>query len=730
VSAIVFFAMNRQKKSVLLRAISLLALGFPLILSAAPGRGAGAEGQGSRLNVLLVTIDTLRADRIGFYGSKKLLTPNLDGLAARSVVFTRAFAHTPMTLPSHTNIMLGTTPSFHGVHDNANFVVREEFLTLAEHLKSKGYATGAFVGGFPLDSYFGLDQGFSVYDDNFGKQEAGGLDADAKGGERRAADVWASAQKWLRGQKAPWFLWVHFYDPHDPYDPPEPYRTRFARNLYDGEVAYSDAVMGDLLDDLKEHGLNETTLIVFTSDHGESLGEHNELTHGYLAYNATMWIPLFICAPGFEHRVVDQNVSHIDIFPTVCEALKIERPDFLQGASLVPLMRGRKMPERPIYFESLSPYYTMGWAPLGGYIDTPEKYIDSPLPELFDLRKDFGETRNLAGTADVGSLRKRVETIVRSQTSPESSKAERAGDRATLEKLRSLGYVASLPGPRKTAFSPDDSVAALLPYHNRAVEALELYRSGRVREAIGALQEVLTARKNISTAYINLSRIYKGEKRPADAIAVLRLGLEAMPENYEIHFQYITYLYEAGRFDEVLSAFEAKTFPQVEFDPVVWNFIGLAYWKKGDVPRALASFEKSLAIDGASAMTYHNQGTVHFDVFLKTNRSGSYDLALANFQKAVALDPTYSPAFYSLGVAYFQAGNFRLAIGCLDKALALDPGLDEAHYFLGSAHLRMGDKPMAYQHLMKYKTTPTYDLLSPAAKKRLDDIISGCKPER
>jgi len=719
-----------RKCDVLPRLIPLLALVLCLSLTAIPGGAASAPGPSSRLNVLLITIDTLRADRVGAYGSRRLLTPNLDGLAARSTVFTRAFAHTPVTLPSHTNILLGTTPSFHGVHDNLNFVVREEFVTLAEHLGSYGYATGAFVGGFPLASFFGLDQGFSVYDDAFGKQETGAREADAKGGERAAGEVWTSARKWLRSRTAPWFLWVHFYDPHDPYDPPEPYRTRFAQSLYDGEVAYVDAVLGDILKDLKEQNLEETTLIVCVSDHGESLGEHNEATHGYVAYNATIWVPFVVRVPGFAPRLIGQNVSHIDIFPTVCDALGIERPDSLQGVSLLPLMRGKKLPERPIYFESLSAYFNMGWAPLRGIIDKQNKFIDSPRPEFYDLRRDFGETNNLAGKSDIRSLRKRLESVVRSQTSPEGAKAGQASDRATLEKLRSLGYVASLPGPKRTDFGPEDSVAALLPYHNRAAEALGLYKAGKIAEGINALREVLTAKKNISATYLNLARIYKEEKRPADAIAVLRLGLEAIPENYDIHFEYLIHLYEAGQYDEVLRAFGAKDFPQIEFDPVVWNFIGLAHWKKGDVPQALASFERSLAIDAEFAVTYHNLGIIHFDIFQKTQRSESLDLALASFQKATVLDPAYSPAFHSLGVAYFQAGDFARAIASLERALALDPGLDEAHFFLGSAHLRLGHKSRAYEHLTQYKASPTFRLLSPAAKKKLEDLISACKPDR
>lgn len=718
--------MQAPKRSSCRLAASLAALAF-LCLPARVQGGTGAASA-SKLNVLLVTIDTLRADRVGAYGSQRRLTPNLDALAARGAVFTRAFAHTTVTLPSHANILLGATPSFHGVHDNLNFVVRQELVTLAEHLGGRGYATGAFVGGFPLVSFFGLDQGFSVYDDSFGGLEPGGREAKAKSGERPAGEVWTGARKWLKGRGSPWFLWVHFYDPHDPYDPPEPFRTRFARNPYDGEVAYADSVLGDVLKEIGELGLDETTIVVCVSDHGESLGEHGEATHGYLAYNATIWVPFVIRVPGIPPRVVDQNVSHIDIFPTVCDALGIERPGQLQGLSLLPLMRGKKLPERPVYFESLSSYYNMGWAPLRGFVDKQSKFIDSPRPELYDLRSDFGETNDLAGEGDIGSLRKKLETIVSGQTSPEGSLAGQASDRATREKLRSLGYVASLPGPQRTEFGPEDSAAALLPYHNRAVEAMGLYRAGKIAEGMGMLREILTAKKNIGSAYLNLAAIYKKEKRPADAIAVLQLGLEAMPENYDIYYQHLNDLYESGRFDEVLAAFEASSFPQVEFDPVVWNCVGLAHWKKGDIPKALASFEKALAIDDGFAVTYHNLGTVYFDVYNKTQRPEAFASARDCFVKATTLDPAYGPAFHSLGVAYARAGDFARAIESLDRALALDPGLDEAHLFLGTAHLELGHRAEAYEHLTKYRSTPAFRLLPSAAKKRLEDLIASSKP--
>ena len=247
----------------------------------------------TKYNLLLITIDTLRPDRLSCYSSEHLKTPRIDSLAGRGVLFTQAFAHTPSTLPSHANILLGATPLYHGVHDNSNFIVREEFLTLAEYLKSFGYSTGAFVGAFPLDSRFGLTQGFDVYDDNYGYKDS----QEFTYVERKAEVVVEKSISWLKTERNPWFIWIHLFDPHQRYYPPEPFRTQHQGKLYDGEVAYVDFALGKLFDYLEKNKLFDKTLIIFTGDHGESLGEHGEPTHGYFAYNSTLWVPLIISFP-------------------------------------------------------------------------------------------------------------------------------------------------------------------------------------------------------------------------------------------------------------------------------------------------------------------------------------------------------------------------------------------------------------------------------------------------
>jgi len=470
--------------------LSTILLGVLLSLSPLSSQRNKAE---KKLNVLLITIDTLRADRLSCYSNQHVQTPNIDRIASRGTLFTRAFAHNPTTLPSHTNILLGSTPLYHGVHANTNFIVRDEFLTLAEVLKEKGYSTGAFIGGYPLKYRFGLGQGFDMYDDDFFtrnpqktvKREIQTMDVAQKAqemlnAERRADVVLEKALIWLKTQSSPWFLWVHCFDPHDPYDPPEPFKTQFKEELYDGEVAFVDSMISKFLGALGWNDVFSQTLVIFTGDHGEALGEHGEWTHGFLAYNCTQWTPLFIAVPGNKPSRVDQLASHIDIFPTVCDILQIEKPSFLQGISLLPAMRGKKLPKRQVYFESLGPYYDKGWAPLRGYLDTKIKFIDSPIPEVYDLEKDFNEHTNLAQQKDLNLFKSNLDQIIQAQLSEERAKAEKRADSQSLEKLRSLGYIASSPDSKKEKYGPEDDIKVLLPYHHKALQAMDVSAQGNI----------------------------------------------------------------------------------------------------------------------------------------------------------------------------------------------------------------------------------------------------------
>ncbi len=684
---------------------------------------AGPPRPAPRPNLLVVTVDTLRADRVGFYSDRHVRTPNIDGLAARGAVFTRAFSHCTTTLPAHTDIFLGATPLGHGVHDNANFVVDAGSLTLAEHLRGAGYATGAFVGGFPLESRFGLDQGFDTYDDRLDR--VGPTPGDSW--TRRAEAVVAAALEWLDGRESPWFLWVHLWDPHEPYAPPEPYATRFAGRLYDGEVAYVDDVLGRLFGHLERTGLDRSSVVVLTGDHGESLGEHGEATHGFLAYNATLWIPLIIAGPGRAHRVVEAPVSHVDIFPTVCRLLGIDSPAGLQGMSLVGAMEGRPAESRPIYFESLTPFYSMDWAPLAGYIDGEEKFIDSPVPEVYDLGEDPGESRNRAGSADLAARREKLAGLARSLGSASAAAAARASDRETIERLRSLGYAAafSVGGrPVRTDYGPEDDVKALMPHYNRAMAARSLFEAGRRREAIDEARAVIEARGNISTAYLNLAYFLKEEGRPAEAAAVLRRGFEALPANYYVFLEYVTCLYETGDFDGAIAAFEGRRPAQVEFDPLVWNYAGLARLKKGDATRARESFERALAIDGDSSLSWYNLGNLDYFLFQATGDRGRLEAASAGLRKAVALDPSNGPAHYVLGVTLYQLEDFPAAVASLESALAVDPGIGEALYYLGLAHLRADDPAGACARLRAYRGTAHFAALPAEEKEAVDGLVA------
>lgn len=673
-------------------------------------------------NILLITIDTLRADRLSCYGSQNPKTPNIDFLAEKGVLFSRAFANTSTTLPSHANILLGTTPNYHGVHENLNFIVNEALLTLAEHLKTNGYTTGAFVGAYPLDSRFGLSQGFDTYDDLYNRIHSVNLASL----ERKAEAVIDSALSWLEDRRSPWFLWIHCWDPHTPYEPPEPFRTQYKEFPYDGEVAYVDSALGKLFDHMEEDSLFDSTLVILTGDHGESLGQHGEKTHGYFAYNSSIWIPLIFVLPGTAHGKIEHYVSHIDIFPTVCDALGIAKPSFLQGTSLLPALKGKKLPERPIYFESLYPYYSRGWAPLKGYILKTKKFIDSPIAEIYDLDRDFNELENRVEQKGVAKLRSELQTIIDDLTPTEKVDASQSVDRKTRERLASLGYVSSAQTSQKKNFNTQDDIKVLLPYINRTDEALELNKNGKQDAAIMLLKEILEERNDIDMVYKNLAAIYQETGNTEKAISILEQGLKALPSSHEILIEYMKGLISVGQHDKVISTFEESRIREAEYDPEIWSNLGTAYAGKGRFEEAIKAFEMGLSLDDKHPELYNNLANACYSYGIQSKDSLLFSRCFDYYKKAIELDPGYAVPYYGLGHAYRQQGNLGGAVYCWEKALEADPDFRRVRFDLAMAYLSSGNKVKAYEMFSEYKKRYSH-LLSPAEQKQLDSLLEECQ---
>ena len=676
----------------------------------------------SEPGLLLITIDTLRPDRLSCYSPRFLRTPEVDSLAARGALFERAFAHNPTTLPSHANILTGMTPLFHGVSENSKSKLPEGCLTLAEHLKAKGYATAAFVGAFPLDARFGLGQGFDVYDDSIPSKPARW----GTYSERRAGEVVSAASAWITGQTGKWFCWVHLWDPHAPYAPPEPFLSRFRDDPYSGEAAYVDAQLGVLFAELRKGGREEETVIVLTADHGESLGEHGEMTHSYFAYNSTIHVPLVIAGPGVNSSRLRASASHIDIFPTVCALLGVPGPKNLQGRSLVGLMKGGGRPERPIYFESLEPYLNKACAPLRGFIEGPTKYMDSPVPEVYDLAADFAEAKNLAGSRDPGPLKKKLEALAASLASSLAGEASRLADRGTLEKLRSLGYVASPVARVKGVYGPEDDLKNFLPYQQRLERAILLADRGDAEGGIREMTALAGEKKAFAPAFVYLSQLYATQRRTAEAIQTLEEGVAANPDDFALLSSLGTLLVQARQYDRAAEVLE-RTLAIIDFDPAVWDNLGIVFMRQGNYPKALECLAKALDLDRNFALAYSNIGAVRLEMFFNEGRKPE-DLALAieNFRRAVALDPTLGLALRALGAASRTAGNADEAISAWEKAVALSPGDDYSTYQLGLLYLEKGEKSKALEKFENYLRIKG-GTISPEERTKVLALIAECR---
>jgi tetratricopeptide (TPR) repeat protein len=486
-----------------------------------------------------------------------------------------------------------------------------------------------------------------------------------------------------------------------------------------------DAQLGILFGELQKKGLTDKTLIVLTADHGESLGEHGELTHSFFAYNSTIHVPLIIAGPEIKVSRIRDYVSHIDLFPTVCELLSIQAPPSLQGESLVGLMKGKKEPGRPIYFEALESYLNKGCAPLRGFIEGSLKFMDSPIPELYDLARDFNETTNLAAKTDLAPYKKKLQDLEKTWSLPQRNAGAQVTDRETLEKLRSLGYVASPVAQTKSAYGPEDDLKSFLPFQQKLEAAIRLADEDKKEESIQTLKDLLAKRKDFTAAYTYLAGSYLSLNRGAEALKVLQEGSRDNPKNYTLLSSYGTLLVKAGQGDAAIEILQ-KALAILDFDAEVWDNLGLAFLGKGEFQKSLEYFEKAVTLDKNFAMAYSNMGAANYGLYFQTRRTTHFTACLENFQKAVALDPTLNLAWRGLGRAYWADRKLERAVAAWEKAVTTDMTDYDSTINLGQAYLEQGDKSRALRCFERYLSLRK-DHLSPADLDKIQALIDKCK---
>lgn len=642
-------------------------------------------------NVLLVTIDTLRGDALSSYGGRAQ-TPNLDALAAQGARFTFAHAHAVVTLPSHTTLMTGKYPYQHGVRDNNGYRLRKGEPTLATRLKPLGFATGAFVGAFPLDQRFGLNSGFDFYDDSVSEV---GTTVDFALPDRRADVVVRSALQWIDRQQTKWFGWVHVFDPHAPYRPPEPFAARYPSDLYAGEVAWTDAALGPLFDRLAM--LPRPTLVIVTADHGESLGDHGELTHGIFAYESTLRVPLLVAEidPARARRpkgvTVDSAVRHIDVTPTVLEAVGADADSALPGSSLRQVIADGGGQDRPAYFEAMTANLSRGWAPLRGVLAARDKYIDLPVPELYALDPDPGERQNTVTTR-----RPRAEVLVNTLKSYDTTAPARPGEEtaAVRERLRALGYVGGSPAPPRAHYGEADDPKSLIDIDAALHKAGELYENGRLKESADLFQQIITQRPDTADAYRYLAFVYWQAGRPADAIATLERALRRGITHRDIRVKLGIYLAETGNGARAIALLDTLA----QEDPEALNALGIAYGQAGRQDKAMQTFKRVLEIDPTSGLAWQNIGTLQL-------RAGDRSAAEASLRQALAIDATLPGAYTALGVLLSDAGRKPEAIEMWKRAVALEPSEYDALYNLTVTLAALGRLEEARQYGEQYIAT-------------------------
>jgi arylsulfatase A-like enzyme/Flp pilus assembly protein TadD len=617
----------------------------------------------SGLDVLLITIDTLRADALGSYGNRRAETPWIDRLAREGVRFDDAHAHNVTTLPSHANILSGLYPQEHGVRDNSGFRFPKDVRSLASIFEGQGYRTGAFVSAFPLASRFGLDRGFEVYEDSF-------VDATVRPAfleqERRGPVTVTLARSWLaREDERPFFCWVHLYEPHYPYDPPEPFASRFRDAPYHGDVAATDAALAPLLEPILAAGSGGKTLVVLTSDHGESLGEHGEATHGIFAYEGVLEVPLILYQPRlFGPRVVSSPARHVDLLPTILDALALPLPAGIRGRSLLAAAAGETPEARPeTYFEALSGQLNRGWAPLYGVIQNGSKYIDLPIPELYDLRDDPRESMNLAaieperlaGPQEVLESLRSIDPG--SVPSPESAEIR--------NRLLSLGYLSGQPSLAKESYTEEDDPKRLMVFDETLREIAGLYAAGDIAGALRRCRELVRRQPDMRMALLELAQLERESGNLEAAVKAIQRAFALLPEDRTALALLVSTLTQAGRAAEAVEVSEPHT-RLAEPDVEVLLTRGLALARLRRSQEAFAMFQRAGEVDPENPMVPVYLGTFHL-------MGGQREKARASYEEALATSPGMVQAHRSLAIMASEEGRTEEALTHWRKAAGSDP---------------------------------------------------------
>jgi choline-sulfatase len=726
-----------------------IVVAVSLAIVAAATAGLLLRRQGP-VNLLLVSIDTLRADHLGCYGYPAAKTPNLDRLSRAGITFDEAICAAPLTLPSHSTLLTGLSPVSHGVRDNANFKLADDFVTLAEVLRANGYSTGAAVGAYILDARFGLNQGFTYYDDDL----SAGRQPSLFGYPERTADkVTDSAIRWLGGVKQPFFFFAHYYDVHAPYEPPQAFASLFPGHPYDGEIAYTDSEIGRLLAYLDGRKMLKHTLVAIVADHGEGLGEHGENTHGILLYEGTLRVPLIIRPPegsrftrGGAGKHIAEPVSLMDVFPTLLEMLGYEQMGSTDGRSLVPAIQGKRLEPKPLYFESMSSYFAYRWSPLRGVRFNQWKYILGPNSQLYNLADDPAEDRNLAQADTAQADRLRAAVLAAASEEPGTVSPQARISAADAQNLRALGYVSPSPAevPPVTDLGlpdPDRMIYEIAEYLEPAIRAIDEGNDKLALDKIDELIEVdptnpeayahkarvfLTmndyARARVayekllqvdpknSGAFFHLGNIAQAEEKPGEALGYYGKALEVFPDSPEALANIGSLLLTVGKTDSALAVLD-RAYGIEPRNPVTLINLGLAYIVKEAPDSALVYFRKALKIEPDNVKALSNCAAIFIS-------KGMADSAVAYFQRAHAAAPDDPRTLINLAGAYRQEGDIDAAGKAYEKALEIDPGSVLAKYGLAAVRLGQGKRDEAVALLREILLAdPTFEPARLAAER-------------